>query len=86
MKRGQELKNEIVPYVIYIEIFSTITSKMGLIHLFIDQVLKNCIVCMLTRSLECSQATFSSGNFTFTEIYAMRFPSRANFNDSVPAF
>lgn len=84
VERGEDLHNETVSsYVIYAEIFSTKTSKRGFIYLFIAQVFKNCIVCMLTRSLGYGQAKFSSGNFTFTEIYALRFPSRANFNDNV---
>lgn len=87
VERGQDLKNETIgPYVIYVEIFSTKTSKRGFIYLFIAHILENCRVCMLTRSLGYSQAKFSSGNFTFTEIYALWFPSKANFNDSVPVF
>lgn len=52
------------------------------LYLFIAQVLQNFMVCMLTWSLGYSWAKFRSGNFTFTEIYALRFPRRANFNES----
>lgn len=38
------------------------------IYLFIAHVLKNCIVYILTRSLEYSQEKFISGNFIQSKI------------------
>lgn len=61
------------------------TSKLRLIFLFIAHVLKHCMVYILTRSFEYSEEKFISGNF-FHWKYALRFPSRYNINDTIPAF
>lgn len=61
------------------------TLKLGLFYLFIACVLKHYMVYILTRSLEHSEEKVISGNIIHWK-YALRFPSRYNINDSIPAF